>query len=55
LDCLDHMDKVLQLYLEANEERERQQHLDEILTLRAAPMIRTRAPPKTRLLRERAG
>ena len=34
------MDNVLGPYLDANDERERQQHLDELLTLRAAPMIR---------------
>lgn len=34
------MDNVLAPYLNANDERERQQHLDELLTLRAAPLIR---------------
>lgn len=34
------MDNVLAPYLTAGDERERQQHLDELLTLRAAPLIR---------------
>ena len=34
------MDNVLVPYLTADDERERQQHLDELLTLRAAPLIR---------------
>ena len=34
------MDNVLATYLNANDERERQQHLHELLTLRAAPLIR---------------
>src|ERR1044072_1330843 len=34
------MDQVLEPYRNAKDERERQQHLDELLTLRAAPMIR---------------
>ena len=34
------MDNVLVPYLTAEDDRERQQHLDELLTLRAAPMIR---------------
>jgi RNA polymerase sigma factor (sigma-70 family) len=34
------MDNVLAPYLTAEDERERQQHLDELLTLRAAPLIR---------------
>jgi RNA polymerase sigma factor (sigma-70 family) len=34
------MDNALGPYLQAKDERERQQHLDELLTLRAAPMIR---------------
>jgi len=34
------MDNVLGPYVDAKDERERQQHLDELLTLRAAPMIR---------------
>jgi RNA polymerase sigma factor (sigma-70 family) len=34
------MDNALGPYLQAKDERERQQHLDELLMLRAAPMIR---------------
>ena len=34
------MDNVLAPYLTAGDERERQQHLNELLTLRAAPLIR---------------
>ena len=34
------MDNALVPYLTAEDDRERQQHLDELLTLRAAPMIR---------------
>lgn len=34
------MDNVLVPYLAADDDRERQQHLDELLTLRAAPLIR---------------
>src|ERR1044072_7433744 len=34
------MDNVLAPYLAANDDRERQQHLNELLTLRAAPLIR---------------
>jgi len=34
------MDNVLLPYLNANDGRERQQHLDELLTLRASPLIR---------------
>src|ERR1044072_5867983 len=34
------MDNVLAPYLAANDDRERQQHLHELLTLRAAPLIR---------------
>jgi hypothetical protein len=34
------MDNVLAPYLNAQDERERQQQLDELLTLRAAPLIR---------------
>lgn len=34
------MDNVLVPYLNAADEREREQHLDELLTLRAAPLIR---------------
>jgi RNA polymerase sigma factor (sigma-70 family) len=34
------MDNVLGPYLSADDERERQQHLDELVTLRAAPLIR---------------
>src|SRR5687768_13104600 len=34
------MDNVLVPYLTADDERERQQHLDELVTLRAAPLIR---------------
>jgi RNA polymerase sigma factor (sigma-70 family) len=34
------MDNVLAPYLNAKDERERQQHLDELLTLRAAPLTR---------------
>jgi hypothetical protein len=34
------MDNVLVPYLTADDDRERQQHLDELLTLRAAPLIR---------------
>lgn len=34
------MDNVLAPYLAADDDRERQQHLDELLTLRAAPLIR---------------
>jgi RNA polymerase sigma factor (sigma-70 family) len=34
------MDNVLLPYLVSNDEQERQQHLDELLTLRAAPLIR---------------
>jgi RNA polymerase sigma factor (sigma-70 family) len=34
------MDNALLLYLTADDDRERQQHLDELLTFRAAPMIR---------------
>src|SRR5687767_13257541 len=34
------MDNVLVPYFAADDDQERQQHLDELLTLRAAPMIR---------------
>src|SRR5215213_8280213 len=34
------MDNVLVPYLTACDERERQQHLDELVTIRAAPLIR---------------
>ena len=34
------MDNVLAPYLTADDDRQRQQHLDELLTLRAAPLIR---------------
>jgi DNA-directed RNA polymerase specialized sigma24 family protein len=34
------MDKVLVPYLTADDEREREQHLDELLTRHAAPLIR---------------
>ena len=34
------MDKVLAPYLTADNEREREQHLDELLTHHAAPLIR---------------
>jgi len=34
------MDKVLVPYLTADDEREREQHLDELLTHHAAPLIR---------------
>ena len=34
------MDKVLVPFLTADDDRQRQQHLDELLTLRAAPLIR---------------
>ena len=34
------MDKVLVPYLTSDGEREREQHLDELLTLHAAPLIR---------------
>ena len=37
---LDHMDNVLAPYLTATDDQERQQHLDELVTLRAAPLIR---------------
>jgi RNA polymerase sigma factor (sigma-70 family) len=42
------MDNVLVPYLSADDERERQQHLDELLILRAAPLIR-------RVIRRRFG
>jgi DNA-directed RNA polymerase specialized sigma24 family protein len=34
------MDNVLVPYLAADNDRERQEHLDELVTLRAAPLIR---------------
>ena len=34
------MDNVLVAYLTADDEREREQHLDELLTRHAAPLIR---------------
>jgi DNA-directed RNA polymerase specialized sigma24 family protein len=42
------MDNVLVPYLTADDDRERQQHLDQLLTLHAAPMI-------TQVLRRRLG
>jgi RNA polymerase sigma factor (sigma-70 family) len=42
------MDSVLAPYLRADDDRERQQHLDELLTFRAAPLIR-------QMLRRRLG
>jgi RNA polymerase sigma factor (sigma-70 family) len=45
---MNHMDNVLVPYLTANDGRERQQHLDELVTVRAAPMIR-------KVLRRRLG
>jgi RNA polymerase sigma factor (sigma-70 family) len=42
------MDSVLEPYLTADDEPERQQHLDELVTLRAAPLIR-------KVLRRRLG
>ena len=39
-ESVDHMDNVLLPYLTAENEREREQHLDELLTRDAAPLIR---------------
>ena len=40
VDFVDRMDNVLAPYLRANDDREREQHLHELLTLQAAPLIR---------------